>query len=69
MSRFDHVEYDDKSKSFNSSLQTHLSIVEQFVNALPEGRAKAVAFTKLEEFGMWMGKAIRDTQISRNQRG
>jgi hypothetical protein len=29
-------------------------------------RAKALALTKLEEVYMWIGKAIRDDQLSRN---
>lgn len=32
---------------------------------LTNGRAKALAVTKLEEAYMWVGKAIRDEQVSR----
>ena len=36
------------------------------INLLPEGRAKSLALTKLEECYMWIGKAIRDAQMKRN---
>lgn len=34
------------------------------INSL--SRSKAMALTKLEEFYMWVGKAVRDDQIVRN---
>jgi hypothetical protein len=40
--------------------------VELVINLLPEGRAKSLALTKLEECYMWIGKAVRDLQITSN---
>lgn len=66
MSRFDYVKYDghaivlqDKAKAFSTDL-------ERMIDKLDNGRAKALAHTKLEECYMWIGKAIRDDQINRN---
>lgn len=67
MSRFDYVMYDGeataKQKLFKEDMEELAKYVAQ---ELPEGRAKALVFTKLEEAYMWMGKAIRDDQIKRN---
>lgn len=38
----------------------------QIENNLPEGRARSLCLTALEESYMWIGKAIRDEQVSRH---
>lgn len=64
--RFDYVQYDEKAASLQQSVKSHCVVLELFLNNLPESRGKALALTKLEEFYMWTGKAIRDDQIKRN---
>ena len=41
--------------------------LEAGINILPDGRAKSLALTALEECYMWIGKAIRDIQLARNR--
>lgn len=65
--RLDYVKYDEKSQSLQESIKSQCMCIEAMMNGgLSEGRAKALALTKLEEFYMWVGKAIRDEQIKRN---
>lgn len=63
--RFDYVEYDSESKELNALLIEVMRTAETVLNQLPEGRARALALTKLEESCMWGGKAIRDGQVQR----
>lgn len=65
MNRFNYVKYDDKSTSLSETIKSHFEILEDQVSHLSEGRAKALALTKLEEAYMWCGKAIRDAQVAR----
>lgn len=65
MSRFDYVKYDDKAVAQQADLKSHFIELDNYAKSLPEGRAKALALTKLEEAYMWFGKAIRDEQIER----
>lgn len=66
MSRFDYVKYDEIAASQQAAFK-HMAIgFEQMIEALKSPRAKALALTKLEEVYMWVGKAIRDDQITRN---
>lgn len=66
MSRFDYVKYDEKAQGLQETIKARFLALESQIQRLPEGRPKAVAFTKLEEAYMWVGKAIRDEQIVRN---
>lgn len=66
MSRFDYVKYDDVAVVQQASAKDRFESVAALIGSLSEGRAKALAFTKLEEAYMWVGKAIRDEQIARN---
>lgn len=63
---FDYVKYDEKAQGLQDSIKSQVLCIGAMLNVLPAGRAKALAFTKLEEFYMWVGKAIRDDQIARN---
>jgi len=65
-SRFDYVAYDEVAKVQQEHSKELVSKVEEMIHCLKSPRAKALAFTKLEETYMWMGKAIRDDQITRN---
>lgn len=67
MSRFDYVKYDDKAAVQQAGFKKLVTEVEEYIEgSLFSPRAKALALTKLEECYMWIGKAIRDDQISRN---
>lgn len=68
MSRFDYVKYDAEGQLIQNAFKEMVSTIENTVLAqLESPRAKALALTKLEEFYMWVGKAIRDDQIERNK--
>lgn len=63
--RFSYVKYDEQSTEQQAALKAQFEEVECLVNRLPDGRAKSLVLTKLEEAYMWTGKAIRDAQIER----
>lgn len=64
--RFSYIRYDEiaqtKGQDFKKQFVELATKVEE---KLPNGRAKSLVLTKLEEAYMWVGKAIRDEQISR----
>lgn len=64
---FDYVKYDEKSQYLSDSLKSQVLCISAMINALPQSREKSLAMTKLEESFMWMGKAIRNEQVSKNQ--
>jgi hypothetical protein len=67
MGRFDYVKYDEISMGFQDSFKVRVTQLQNDIDEfLYSPRAKALALTKLEEVYMWIGKAIRDDQISRN---
>jgi hypothetical protein len=67
MSRFDYVKYDEEAQQLQNAHKGNLESIAGHIEAsLVSPRAKALALTKLEECYMWIGKAIRDDQISRN---
>lgn len=67
MSRFDYVKYDVDSAEIQSFFKESFEALENLVEQmLASGRAKALVFTKLEEAYMWVGKAIRDAQVSKH---
>lgn len=67
MNRFDYIKYDDKALLQQDEFKQTFYHLEQRVEAeLKSPRAKALVITKLEEAYMWIGKAIRDDQITRN---
>lgn len=66
-SRFDYVAYDEGAQVDQACAKDQVGELERFINGrLNSPRAKALALTKLEEVYMWIGKAIRDDQITRN---
>lgn len=72
--RFDYVRYDDLAQEKSAAFKRLFMDVEQFVEnniSVPPGpegqavaRAKASILTNLEVAYMWVGKAIRDEQIT-----
>jgi hypothetical protein len=76
MSRFDYVKYDDRAAARQNKLKKMVQELDQEIASIGQdimgalggqmNRSKALAITKLEEFYMWVGKAIRDEQIARN---
>jgi hypothetical protein len=67
MSRFGHVAYDERAQSTQKQFKDAFECMEAMMDTLPEGRAKSLAYTKLEEAYMWVGKAIRDEQVAREK--
>ncbi len=64
--RFNHVKYDAPALLDQNAAKEIVTRVEEFCERLKPGRAKSLALTALEECYMWIGKAIRDEQIERN---
>lgn len=64
--RFDYVKYDTEAAMIQGVLKETVEHAEATLVTVSDGRAKSLAMTKLEEFYMWAGKAIRDDQIARN---
>ena len=65
MGRFNYIRYDTKAAAAQQTFKAYFETMESLVETLEPGRAKALVLTKLEEAYMWVGKAIRDQQISR----
>jgi hypothetical protein len=67
MSRFDYVKYDQSTQASQAVFKARFEELETVVNnGLPDGRAKSLVLTKLEEAYMWVGKGLRDVQLQRN---
>ena len=64
--RFNYIKYDDYSTRLSEEAKGACEQMEGFINSLGNGRAQSLALTHLEEMFMWIGKAIRDLQISKN---
>lgn len=62
--RFDYVKFDEKATNKQAKAKELFQQLETWVNDLPDGRAKSLIFTKLEEAYAWVGKAVRDEQIA-----
>lgn len=64
--RFDYVKYDETAIEKQGHAKQFCMQLEAFIElTVPSGRARAIALTKLEEVYMWIGKAIRDEQVSK----
>lgn len=69
MNRFDYVKYDEIGVRIQAEFKKSFQELELEVEGLlSAGRAKSLAITALEEAYMWIGKAIRDDQLSRNKK-
>lgn len=66
MNRFDSIRYDEISGTQATGALNLCKGIEDFINEQKlAGRSASVALTKLEDVHMWLGKAIRDTQVAR----
>jgi hypothetical protein len=65
MSRFDYVRYDEETASKQASFKGMFEALEEAINTLKDGRAKALCLTALEETYMWVGKSLRDEQVAK----
>lgn len=63
--RFDYVKYDAESEAQQKAFKDMFAHLASQVEMFKPGRAQALVLTKLEESYMWVGKMIRDQQISR----
>lgn len=66
MSRFDYIAYDELAKEQQALMKELFTQVQDSLERIDSGRAASLALNKLEEAYMWVGKAIRDSQIERN---
>jgi hypothetical protein len=62
--RFSYVRYDSIRAAKQQKFKELFEAVEGYSETLPDGRAKSLLLTALEEAYMWTGKAIRDEQIA-----
>jgi hypothetical protein len=65
--RFDYVKYDATSVQLQDAFKLLCRHLEAAIDTLPDTRPKAIAMGKLEETYMWIGKAIRDYQITQGR--
>lgn len=66
MNRFYFVAYDELAKEQQAFVKEIFVTLEDTISSIDQGRSVSIALTKLEEAYMWVGKAIRDSQIERN---
>lgn len=67
--RFDYVKYDEQANIHQAAFKDEVTSLEQYIEGnLKDPRYKALALTKLEETYMYIGKAIRNDQIARNNK-
>jgi hypothetical protein len=70
MGRFDYVEWDEYSEKVSGDFKTAYEAIEVMLNEfLDSSRELSLALTKLDESFMWVGKAIRTDQLTRQAEG
>ena len=63
--RFDYVAYDEQATKLQAEFkQKFIELDEMIERSLLKGRAQSLVLTKLEEAYMWVGKAVRDEQVT-----
>lgn len=69
LNRFDYVKYDELAAHKQDSFKRMMMMVEDHVDKnLVDSIHKLRIHEKLEEAYMWVGKAIRDEQVSRTRK-
>jgi hypothetical protein len=69
LNRFDYVKYDEQAAQKQDSFKRIMMMLEDHVDKhLVDSAHKLRVHEKLEEAYMWIGKAIRDEQVSRTRR-
>ncbi len=63
-SRFDYVKYDAAHVEMQQEGKQLCLDLESFIDQMVPGRPKSLALTALEESYMWIGKAVRDSQVA-----
>lgn len=69
MSRFDFIVYDETSIHLSSQFKSLYEKIEACTNSLSDSSEKKALLQHLEESFMWVGKAIRSSQICRHAVG
>lgn len=65
--RFSYVRYDDVHAKLQGDFKRLFEDIECLAaSELGQSRAASLVMTKLEEAYMWVGKAIRDSQIEKD---
>jgi len=65
--RFDYIRYDEVATKQQALFKEAFQKLEYLIDVeLRSMRNTSIAYTKLEECYWWIGKAIRDDQISRS---
>ena len=64
--RFDYVKYDNETLEKQKEFKEKFQELEKMIDQLENGRSKSLIYTSLEESYMWVGKALRDQQITKD---
>jgi hypothetical protein len=65
--RFDYTKYDEQSTALQAEFKAACQDMETLIDTrLHDPRYKALALIKLEEFYMYVGKAVRNDQYARS---
>lgn len=67
MDRFESVKFDELNAQVFDELRKQYSILSKSIECLGQRTYQEMAQTKLEESFMWVGKALRDIQLHRNE--
>lgn len=62
--RFDYIKYDELSQVQQIEAKDMCLDLEYWIEVNLKGRPASIALTKLEEVYAWIGKGIRDLQVS-----
>lgn len=64
--RFDYIKYDNETLEKQKEFKEKFQELEKMIDQLKNGRSKSLIYTSLEESYMWVGKALRDQQITKD---
>lgn len=65
--RFGSVTYDNHGRTLQKRILQMASALERLLDGMKPTRSRSVAYTRLEDFVLWSGKAIRDDQLARHR--